>query len=167
MNRQKLSKQVIWVILITLVLAGCGASAAAPTPVPATATLPPIPEIEITYDGNECTVSGPTELPTGWHSFVIYDLSELDVALYVSRLTDGKTFKDLLDEQGEPGRYWLKPSWVIHASQPGVAWNKPDGGLVHTYNLTKEGEHAIYIGGYTPMSIWFCAPFQVIAAPSE
>lgn len=157
----------MWAILIMLVLVGCGAPAAAPTPIPATATLPLIPEIEVTFDGNECTVSGPTELPMGNHSVVLKDLSEQKASLYVSRLVDGKTFQDLLDEQGEPGKYIQEISWLITAREPGVAWDRADGGEIHTYDLTNEGEHVLYIGTITPYSIWFCAPFQVRETPSE
>ena len=43
MNRQKLSQQVMWAILITLLLVGCGAPAATPTPIPPPATPTSIP----------------------------------------------------------------------------------------------------------------------------
>jgi len=100
------------------------APAAAPTPISPTATPTPtsgplpgsVPEgIEVTFDGNECTVSGQTESPIGEHSFILNDLSEMNSELWVLRLRNGKTFQDLLDEQGEPGVWWAKPSWVSHA----------------------------------------------------
>jgi len=122
--------------------------------------------IEVTFDGNECTVSGPTELPTGDHSFVLKDLSEQYQALYVSRLLNGKTYQGLLDLQSEPGEYYPQPSWVVHKGSKGMRRNAK-GEKVYTFSLDKEGKHAIYIGSSSPLSLWFCAPLKVIEAPSE
>lgn len=188
MNGKKLSQQVIWAILITLLLVGCGAPAA--TPIPPTAIPSPIPptatptptseplpgsvpeEIEVTFDGNECTVSGPTELPIGEHSFILNDLSEMNAELWVLRLRDGKTFQYLLDEQGErggPGVWWPKPSWVVHARHTGGPLKNANGGEVWTYLADIEGDYVIMVGEYTPASkrIWFCPPLKVIETLSE
>ena len=174
MSRQKLSQQVMWAILVTLLLVGCGAPAATPTPipptatltpVPPTATLTPVPPIEVTFDGTECTVSGPTELPTGDHKFVLKDLSEQNQVLYVSLLLDGKTYQDLLDLQSEPGEYYPKPRWSVHTT--GGMRRNAKGENVYTFSLDIEGEHAIYLGSAFPHSLWFCAPLKVIEAPSE
>lgn len=170
----------MWAILITLLLVGCGAPAATPTLIPPTATPTPIPPtatptlgplpgsvFEVTFDGNECTVSGPTELPTGDHSFVWKDLSEENIDLWVARLLDDKTFQDLLDLQSEPGEYYPQPSWTVHPTQLGRAWNESIGGEVYTFSLNIEGEYVTLVGGYSPLSLWFCAPLKVIEAPSE
>jgi hypothetical protein len=136
MNRQKLSQQVMWAILIPLLLVGCGAPAATPTSEP---SPEPVVEVgDVIFDGTECTVSGSTELPPGRYSFVLKDQSELEVNLFVSRLTDGKTFQDLLDLQSEPGEYVPEQDWIDHAVELGSAWNKPDGGKVHTYIFIEE-----------------------------
>jgi hypothetical protein len=169
MNRQKLFQQVMWAILITLLLVGCGAPAATPTSEP---SPEPVVEVgDVIFDGTECTVSGSTELPPGRYSFVLKDLSEEDVHLFVSRLTDGKTFQDLLDLQSEPGEYVPEQDWLNHTVEPGSAWNKPDGGEVHTYIFIEEGEYAVSLWSWetetTPMKIWFCAPFWVKEDPSE
>ena len=98
MSQQKSFGQVIWASLITLFLVGCAAPSATPTPIPPTFTPVPVlptetstnesptpttepistplvdPDaevIEVTYDGNGCTVSGPSELPPGDHLFVL------------------------------------------------------------------------------------------------
>ena len=176
MSRQKLSQQVMWTILITLMVVGCGAPAATPTPIPPTATptptSEPLPEtvaegIEVTFDGNECTVSGPTELPIGEHSFFFKDLSGQNQVLYVSHLLDGHTFQDLLDLQSEPGEYYPRPGWAVHARNLGIEWNESVGAQVYTFSIDYDGEHSIHIGRYSPDSLWFCAPLEVIEAPSE
>ena len=168
MNRQKLSQQVMWTSLITLLLGatGCGAPAATPKP-----TSTPIPEtvaeFEVTYDGNECTVSGPSESLTGRHLFFLNDLSDKEVYLWVGRLLEGKTVQDLLDEQGEPGMWWPKPSWFFYTD--GSSWINENGRKVWKYMLNEEGEHVIYVGVYLPdtKNLWFCAQTFVIEAPSE
>jgi len=181
MSRQKLSQQVMWVILITLLLAGCYAPVAEPTPIPPTLTPNPTPTSEpspesvpegivVTFDGNVCTVSGPTELPAGDQPFVLNDLSEMNVDLWVSRLNDGKTLQDLLDEQSEPGVWWPKPSWVEYSRHTGGPWKNANGvGEIWTYFVEKEGDYFVYVGKDTAQtkSLWVCAPLKVIEAPSE
>jgi hypothetical protein len=165
MNEQRLSQQVMWAILIMLLLVGCGTPAATPTSGPLPRDV--AEGIEVTFDGNECIVSGPTELSIGEHSFVLKDLSEQNAYLLVSLLHDGKTFQDWLDEQSEPGVF-ARPSWVEFPSQLGAP-KKTNGGEVWTYILRKEGEHFISVGEDLPDSkrLWFCSPLEVIEAPSE
>ncbi len=123
---------------------------------------------EVIFDGTECTFSGPTELPKGKYSFVLKDLSEMDVDLFVRRLTDEKKgYQDLLDLQSEPGEYHPRPDWLIDAMEPGSEEYEPDGGVVHTYLLTKEAEYVIFVFSLIPRILWYCAPLQVIEAPSE
>lgn len=135
--------------------------------IPTQTSIPPTPSlhqpIEVTFDGNECTVSGPTEVPMGNYPFIWNDLSEQqNTDFWVSRLLDGKTFQDALDLQSEPGEYYPKPSWIVHV--PAYYSFKAEVWIVVLENV---GEHAVYVGGYKPNSLWFCAPIQVIEAPSE
>ena len=193
-RRIEMKKVALALGLALIVVAGCGPSAQpipptptstslptptplppTPTPMPPTPTpLPPTPTpmpptpmpIVVTFDGNECTVSGPTELPTGEHSFLLKDLSGQGQYLYVSRLLDGKTFQDVLDLQSEPGVYYPKPSWVVYAPRRPTE-RIAEGEHVYTFILNKEGEYAIYLGTSSPSSLWFCAPLKVMEAPSE
>jgi len=146
-----------------------------PTPMPPTPTLlpgtptpvPPTPTpIVVTFDGNDCTVTGPTELPTGEHSFLLKDLSGQRQVLYVSHLLDGKTFQDMLDLQSEPGEWYPKPSWVIHPGRRPTE-RIAEGEHLYTFVLNKEGEHSIELYASSPRSLWFCAPLKVMEAPSE
>jgi len=152
--------------LTLIVLAGCGPSAQPIPPTPTSTSLPTPTPIVVTFDGNECTVSGPTELPTGEHSFLVKDLSGQGQYLYVSRLLDGKTFQDLLDLQSEPGEYVPKPSWVIWQGRRPTE-RIAEGEHLYTFVLNKEGEHSIELYVSSPRSLWFCAPLKVIEAPSE
>jgi len=163
--------------LLLALLAGCATSAQEtptpePTPIPTsiptntpkpTATpLALVEAIEVTFDGNECIVTGPTELPVGEYDFILKDLSEENVRLWVSLLLDGKTFQDLVDlHEWESGVHWDKPSWVKRADMI------RRGDQVFTFILKKEGEYAIYLGTSQPFMIWFCAPIMIIEASSQ
>ena len=88
--------------------------------------------------------------------------------MFVGRLTEGLTFQDMLDLQGEPGGYIpqaLTDEAYDWAVEPGSAWYKPDGREVHTYILTEEGEYTVGLWSWatetTPTRIWFCAPIWV------
>ena len=124
--------------------------------------------IEVTWDGNECTVTGPTELPVGNHSFALIDLSDQEVVLDVIILLEGKTLQDALDEQGEPGRWWQRPDWAVHASQ----WMGPpkideNGREVWTYVLDKEGDYIIIVGTYPVENMWWFCPHSLVVEGSS
>lgn len=136
----------------------------ASTPTTDTATLPEPPEaINVIFDGKECTVSGPTSVPTGEHYFVVDSPRYFGLDLYVSMLVDGHTYQDLLDPQTEPGRYYPKPSWVVYATKvdgPPSGRILADDETEYQYTLDQpEHLHAIYLG--SPGTLWFCSPLEV------
>lgn len=162
-------KQYLIGCLLLALLTGCAAAAPEtptpePTVIPTHTSIPPTPSpppIEIAFDGNECTVSGPTEVPTGNYPFVWNDLSEQqNTDFWVGRLLDGHTYQDLLDLQSEPGEYYPKPSWVVHSS----AYYSFDA-EIWVVILDEPGDYFIDLG--SKHSLWFCAPFKVIEAPSD
>lgn len=162
MNRQKLSQQAMWTILMMLLLVGCSAPAATPTSEPLPG--PNAEWIEITCGENGCTVSGPTKLSTGEHSFVLKGLSEQNQQLYLAYYINGKTFQDLLDLQDEPGEFFPKPHWAIHPTLLDKSWDDSIGGEVYTFRFD-EGEYGIAVDNI--YGFWLCSSFQVIEAPSE
>ena len=89
--------------------------------------------------------------------------------IYVSHLTDGHTYQELLDPQSEPGEYYPKPNWVVYATKRDFEFERNEAGteLAWTFFLEEEGEYAIYIGGSKPDDLWFCAPLQVVEDPDE
>ena len=128
--------------------------------------------IEVTWDGNECTVSGLTELPMGNHSFALIDLSDQEVDISVLNLLEGKTIQDFLDKQGEPGRYLYIKEWFHFSFQ----WMGPpkideNGREVWTYILDKEGDYVIMVVIDRPgtQNLWLCTQslFKVVETPSE
>lgn len=156
MNALKLSRQLMWAILIALLLVGCGSF-----------TDATIPAIEVTFDGNKCTVSGATEVTRGVNSIVLIDLSgEID-DLQALHLLDGHTYQDLIDLQGGPGKNYTGQSWIVQSMRIGKKWNESIGGDVYTFYLQDEGEYSIVVAKLNPIKVWFCAPLKVIEAPSE
>jgi hypothetical protein len=160
-----------------VVLVGCGAPASTPTPIqpteeqaPAsTSTQEPVAEFEVTFDGINCTVSGPSDLLSGSHSFALFDSSDIGVDLWVGRLEEGRTVQDLYDGQSQPGEWYPKPSWFFYDKEVGSAWMNNDGAEVWTYSLNQQGEHVVYVGVYLPdvKHLWFCPQTISIQATSD
>jgi hypothetical protein len=186
MNLHKFSQQVMGAMLVGLLLVGCGAPAATPTPIPPTdtptlvppadtptPTSDPLPEIiaefEVTFDGNGCTVTGPTELPAGEHTFVFIDRSDIMRGeLWLVNLDDGKTFQDHLDGQSEPGEWYQKPSWAHYDFGFTKSEYLEDRRVdTSTWKLDKVGEHTSYCYVNSPPKLWVAAPIIVVEALSE
>ena len=130
------------------------------TDLPPTST-PHTIDFEVTFDGNGCTVSGPTEVPIGDYSFLLNNTSGRRVKLVVGQLLDGHTFQDLVDLQTEPGDNFMIESWM---SKP-FYYTKDH--KIYTVSLDEAGEHSIAISEYKHVGIWLCVPFQVIETPSD
>jgi hypothetical protein len=185
-NQYQFVYLILVVLLLTLVSCSAPQSTDAITPLtsthipptytsipPAKTPIPPTPtaqliaaDFEVTSDGSECNVSGPSSVPPGKYRFILNNLgSDETVSLWWGRLDDSHTFQDLLDLQSEPGVFFGQPSWLD------VSTNHPHQLDTHSsvYNvyLTEEGEYSIHIGGRRPTSLWFCAPLTVGESPSE
>ena len=94
MNHQLLSRQMRWIIFILFTLVGCGAPAATPSSeiLPETTV-----KFEIMFDGNDCIVTGPAEVPAGEYTFIFIDQSDRNAELWVANISDGKTFQTALE----------------------------------------------------------------------
>jgi hypothetical protein len=121
--------------------------------------------VEVIFDGTACSVGTSTSLPEGSFSFVRTNESDLrGVDLYVSRLSDGHKFQELIDlqhEVGGPPSFFPIPDWVIEEM---AGWGRVELDLAenqrqYAFNL-HPGEHAIFIrirGG-----IWLCGRLDVV-----
>ncbi len=116
-------------------------------------------DFEVTFDGNGCTVSGPTEVPIGNYSFFLNNTSDSRVELKVAQFLDGHTYQDLVDLQTEPGNNFRIEYWM---SQP-FKYTKDH--KIYIVSLDEAGEHGIAISVYPHVGIWLCVPFQVIESP--
>ena len=168
---KKILKMIIVIIIIPL-LVGCGMSDT-PVPTPTYTSLPPThtlipptpspPPIDVTFYGDECSLSGPAEVPTGQYPFIWNNLSDnQSVDFWVSRIREGSTYQDILDLQDEPGQYFPKPPTIDHA--PGYFSFSEE---VWLFMLEEPGNYYISVGASTH-SMWNCGPsFQVIETPPE
>ena len=167
--------KIVCVFLALLLMTACISAQPSPTPVPPTPTpvSKTLPEYDpdtiiVTFTGDECTSSVPTELPVGEHQFVLRDLSENNplFGLWLGHLLDGHTYQDVLDLQSEPGEYYPKPSWLVHPRQKLVGQTWPID-KVYTFYIENEGEYGIETGSDRPPILWWCGSFQVVEVPSE
>lgn len=144
----------------------------AAAPVDTAATSEPTGEteseiIEVTFDGNECTFSGPTEVPPGDHAFVLTDVSDLGAVLFARRLVDPYTYQHVLNAQekaGGPGSYWPRPPWVRNAV---LDDDPPEIDLAENQQLLattlRPANYSVALYTTTgPELIWLCAPLDVV-----
>ncbi len=71
------------------------------TPEPAAApSLEPLEVIfEVTFDGKECIVEGPTEVSMGKYNHIFHNLTDKKgLKFWVGQMLDGKTYQYLLDQ---------------------------------------------------------------------
>jgi len=173
-----ISKKILkisFVIIIIPLLVGCGTSETpVPTPTytsppPTSTPIPPTPTLQpfvVTLDGNECTLSGPKEVPPGEYPFFIINQTELEIPFQFARyLLDEKTYQDVLDLQSEPGEFFFPmPSWTSE-----VLYYYSAADEVNIFILDTIGEHFFYADyDWKGISfLWLCPPFQVVDAPSK
>ena len=143
-DAMKKSAVIILLLIVSLLMTACGSSDEGP--------------IEVTFTGDGCTFTGPTELPIGERSFYFKDLSGNHATFWVRRYRDGKTLQDMLDLQTYPGEYIPKQSWIASAKPVKDEWNEDV--YVRTYDLEIEGEYGIHIATMYD-ELWFCFPFTV------
>jgi len=139
-----------------LLVTACTTTQPAPTDTSVPPTQTPKQDVielgELTFDGNECTVSGPSEVPTGKYSIVFNDTSEQPgIQVNLLGLLEDKTIQDLIDIQSEPGEWYPKPSWAFY----GLSLNYPlDKEWVLV--IDEEGEYVIYLWADSSEFLWFC-----------
>lgn len=163
----KLGQITVLGISALVMVSGCSSSSA---PLPTSTPEPSIDMGDVSYDGTDCDVNLPDEIPPGRYSLTWVDNSDLDLHIYVSRLTDGHTYEELIGGQNgsdnDPYEFMVRPEWLRHAIEPGSAKEAPGGGEIHTYIL-REGEHAVYVARESPFYLWICAPLRVVDGSSE
>ena len=141
------------------------------TPTPISEPSPETtPEFEVMFDGKDCTVDGPAELPAGKHSFIFINTSDLMGEVSLIYLRKDKTFQDNLDLQNEPGDWFPKQEWAYPDYRYSSEQLESNGRTVtlSTWGLSLVGEHTIlcYVGP-RDQKLWFAAPLMIIEPPSE
>jgi len=189
-------KNMVFPLLVLMLVAACAITQPAPTstPVPPTEPLPtPLPEptntprppkptktplspplFEVLFDGTDCTVDGPTELPSGDYAFTFIDESDWRGEVYLTYIDDDKNLQDQLDLQSEPGDWYPKPSWAHYDVDVSPWYDLPEdevseGRKVTTsvWRLKKVAEHIILCYVPSPAKIWFAAPIWIIDTSTD
>jgi hypothetical protein len=173
MNSEIHGMRFVFGCLLLASLAGCSSAAQEThtpehTVLPTQTLVPPTPSpqpvealVEVTLDGNDCTFSGPSEVPIGKINVAFDIKGDLKFGPWVDRFVDGKTYQDFLDIYIGPEESHPEPSWVEHPpyfTKDHEVW---------TFTLDEVGEHAILVGSYEPWREYICGPFQVVEAPSD
>lgn len=68
-------------------------------------------EFKVIFDGGECSVTGPAEIPAGSRVFRFTNESGKSASLYLCRLDQGRTWEDVVDYIGEPGSPVPEAAW--------------------------------------------------------
>ena len=160
MNGQKLFHGVLWGILAALLLVGCSA--------------PADDQLLVNFDGNTCTYKGSSELTIGEYQFIVKNLIGDNLSLVIHRIEEGHTYQELEDrveEEGhkfpERGTNW--PDWMLGYTTRFVTFEKDQatGNELTTWEISREGDHALGIYNTSDVTYWLCAPLKVVAALSE
>ena len=88
--------------------------------------------IEVIFGGKDCVISGPTEFPLGKVTTRFIDQADLNADWWLVNMDEGKTFKDHLDLQSEPGKWYPKPDWVHYDSWIANESHESDGIRIDT-----------------------------------
>jgi len=138
------------------------------TPRPSWTPWPtPSTQIEVTWDGTECVVTGTSVVPVGYNEFIWRDLTEHGYGLAVRYLHDGYSYQDLLNLQDEPGEFIpSRPSWVEEIEG---RYRRDDSldAEVYTYHFDQEGNYDIHFWDST--FLWVCGGLTAVGegTPNE
>lgn len=136
-----------------------------PTQTPAPTEIPDEepPMFTITFDGSGCTADAPETLALGKYSFLVKNSTDSDLVLWVFLLPADTTFQDLLDKQGEPGRFFPASYDYRPPTKIAQRWDDTLGGNFYTYSFIEAGEYVAALGGLNNDSLWFCPPINIAA----
>ena len=121
--------------------------------------------MEITFNGEECTVDGPDEIPIGTHVFVFHNKSDLDVHLVPLRHYPEKTWHDAInwveENCGPPGTHCAQTaSWMAGVPPERSVFD----GLKTRYkqfDFTIAAEYSLWAES-SAFLLWPCEPFFVV-----
>lgn len=159
MKGQQLFGVVIWAFLALFLLVGCGSDSEE--------------QLTITFDGDDCTVTGPTELTVGEQLFIVRNSTEEDLSLLVSLLLDGHTHQDLVDRVNELGSKidFDGPNWPdflgVSGTFAGFEKGESAGEELITLRIMREGDYASSLYDAFTGNFYPCGPLEVVEAPSE
>ena len=105
----------------------------------------------VTFDGEQCTYEGPSELSAGEVEIVYHNESSEVIWFDFARLDEGRTTQDIIDyiEDGTVDA----PSWTVQV------WNQgrisANASSIPTMRTVAPGLHALVCGTWTPYQGYF------------
>lgn len=112
-------------------------------------------EIVVTFDGQECHYEGPSVVNEGDRIITLNNIAEHDVNLTVTRIDEGKTWQDVLDNL-EAFTIGTPPTWTTFVRSEVIS----DTPVARKYALT-EGIYAILCWSTSPLGGWPAASLEV------
>ena len=133
----------------------------------ATSPAPPQDIFEVTFDGNECTLSGPTEIPTGEYRIPLNDQGHGGMYVWIGRVLEGRTWQDALDLQEYPSQWVPAPDWTTKAKITFHEYDAEIDRTLFTYEFEEAGEYQVWLENKSAMKLWPCAPFTVFGPQAD
>jgi len=182
-------RTVLWAVLFALTLMACddgsidttmietsltttettSTTVAPTTTVTTQATDLPRPIIEVTFDGEKCSVTGPTSVPARvGQAFVLTNNSGIGARLHVASIHSEATYDGLvsMNEAGDSGpptvADFLGAEHFSFAPEHYPAVDLADNQSLNVRLLTY-GQDAIFVESTALNQIWLCAPLEVTA----
>jgi hypothetical protein len=115
--------------------------------------------LRLTFDGEDCTYEGPTELNAGPVTIDFVNEMEVDewrpFKVNLVRHTGDETVQDMIDYLGPEPSTKHQPSWVSNPSPP--PWDYPvlPGQTVNWEGNLEPGTYTMICAYPSPLGVWF------------
>lgn len=120
--------------------------------------------IKVTFNGNKCVLTGPSDLETGAHLITVTNSFEFQGWMRIYRGDKGKVWQDVLDfdfrddEDMDTELEW--PPWCQGFPGSSVV-SAESNQVIYEYKLRHEGQYFVVWEQNEPDAVWTCAPLTV------
>ena len=107
--------------------------------------------LQLTFDGEQCTYEGPSELSAGEIEIVFHNESSEDIAFEFVRLDEGRTTQDMIDDLEPDGAF--RPPWTVDVwFQNRISAHASS---IPAPRTLQPGLHTLVCGTWTPLQGYF------------
>ena len=107
--------------------------------------------LQLTFDGEQCTYEGPSELSAGEIEIVYHNESSEDIGFTFERLDEGRTTQDMIDYIEPDGA--VRPPWTVDVWFQGRI--SANASSIPTPRTLQPGLHTLVCGTWTPNQGYF------------